>query len=142
MDILVGILGKILLKYQPLLANMYMDGTNNQVPKVHCYKPKTFYKFYGFVCLFFFKFPNVQIWCLQANLILLMNPYCLLGMWCLILLLENIDFLVQFALQHDVFICDLVFVIKICQGSFIHYTMMAIHHFPMMNYEHLKFSGF
>ncbi|CAK9226505.1 unnamed protein product [Sphagnum troendelagicum] len=33
MDILVGTIGKILLKYQPLLANMYMDGTNNQVPK-------------------------------------------------------------------------------------------------------------
>ncbi|KAH8961121.1 hypothetical protein BDL97_05G034100 [Sphagnum fallax] len=110
MDILVGALGKILLKHQPLLANMYMDGKNNQVPK--------------------------------ANLILLANPYCLLGMWCLIPLLENIDFLMQFALQHDVFICDLVFVIKICQGSFIHYTMMAIHHFPMMNYEHLKFGGF
>ncbi|KAH8961122.1 hypothetical protein BDL97_05G034100 [Sphagnum fallax] len=78
----------------------------------------------------------------KANLILLANPYCLLGMWCLIPLLENIDFLMQFALQHDVFICDLVFVIKICQGSFIHYTMMAIHHFPMMNYEHLKFGGF
>jgi hypothetical protein len=42
-------------------------------------------------------------------------------MWCLIPLLENIDFIVQFALQHDVFICDLVLVIKICQGSF--YTL-------------------
>jgi len=64
MDILVGALGKILLKHQPLLANMYMDGKNNQVPKVNCYKPKTFYKFYWFVCLFLKKFPNVQIWCL------------------------------------------------------------------------------
>jgi hypothetical protein len=73
---------------------MYMDGTNNQVVNVHCCKPKTFYEFYWFVCLFKKKFPNVQILCLQANLILLANPYCLLGMWCLIPLLENIDFIV------------------------------------------------
>jgi len=59
MDILVEAIGKILLEYQPLHTNMYMDGTNNQVVNVHCCKPKAFYKFYWFVCLFFFRFPNV-----------------------------------------------------------------------------------
>jgi hypothetical protein len=38
-------------------------------------------------------------------------------MCCLIVLLEIIDFLVQFAQQHDVFICNLMALVKICQGK-------------------------
>jgi hypothetical protein len=41
----------------------------------------------------------------------------MLGMCCIIPLLENIDSLVQFAQQQDVFICDLVDVVKICQKA-------------------------
>jgi hypothetical protein len=44
-------------------------------------------------------------------------PYCTLGMCCIIPLLENIDSLVRFAYQHNVFICDLVIVVKSCQGQ-------------------------
>jgi hypothetical protein len=55
---------------------------------------------------------------LQVNLTLLTDLYYMLGMCCIIFLLENIDFLVQFAQQHDVFICDLVVVVKICHGQF------------------------
>jgi hypothetical protein len=54
---------------------------------------------------------------LQANLILLVDPFCMLGMCCIIPLLESIDSLVQFAQQQDVFTCDLVEVVKICQKA-------------------------
>jgi hypothetical protein len=42
-------------------------------------------------------------------------------MCCIILSLENIDSPVQFAQQQDVFICDLVVIVKICQWQF--YTL-------------------
>jgi hypothetical protein len=52
---------------------------------------------------------------LQANLTLLVDPYYMLGMCYIIPLLKSIDFLMQFAQQHDVFICDLVAIIKVLQ---------------------------
>jgi len=54
---------------------------------------------------------------LHANLTLLVDFYCMLGMCCIIFLLDNIDFLVQFARQCDVFICDLVAIVKVCHGQ-------------------------
>ncbi len=45
-----------------------------------------------------FKFDDVFMWLhLQANMIMFVNPYCMLGMYCICPLLENIDFLMQFS---------------------------------------------
>jgi hypothetical protein len=49
-------------------------------------------------------------------MIFLNDPYCMLGMCCIIPLLENIESFVQFAQQENVLICDLIVVVKICQG--------------------------
>jgi hypothetical protein len=49
-------------------------------------------------------------------MILFVDPYCTLGICWIIILLENIEFLVQFAQQHDIFICDLIVVVEIYQG--------------------------
>jgi hypothetical protein len=48
-------------------------------------------------------------------MILLGDHFYMLGMCCIIPFLESIDYLVQFAQQQDIFICDLVADIKICQ---------------------------
>jgi hypothetical protein len=61
----------------------------------------------------------MQSWLhLQINLTLFDDPYLHLGMCYIIPLLENIDCLVQFAQQSDVFICVLMVLVKICQGQF------------------------
>jgi hypothetical protein len=49
-------------------------------------------------------------------MIFLDDPYYMLGMCCIIHFLENIESFVQFAQQEDIFICDLIVVVKICQG--------------------------
>ena len=54
---------------------------------------------------------------LQACLVMLLDPYTLLGMSCLLPLLEAIDCLVQFAQKTDVYICDFVAAAKVCQAS-------------------------
>jgi hypothetical protein len=41
----------------------------------------------------------------------------MLGMCCIIPLLESIDSLIQFAQQQDIFICDMVAAIKIYQNK-------------------------
>jgi hypothetical protein len=69
-------------------------------------------------------------------MILLVDPFCMLGMCCIIRLLESIDSLVQFAQQQDVFICDLVDAIKIYQRQL--YTLYNDgFHFILMNCRHL-----
>jgi hypothetical protein len=47
-------------------------------------------------------------------MIFLDDPYYMLGMCCIIPLLENIESLVQFAQQQNIFICDLIVVVTIC----------------------------
>lgn len=54
---------------------------------------------------------------LQACLVLLLDPWTLLGMSCLLPLLEAVDSLVQFAQKTDVYICDFVAAVKVCQAS-------------------------
>lgn len=48
---------------------------------------------------------------------LLLDPYTMLGMCALLPLLEAIDTLVNFAQKRDVYICDFVAAVKVCQGS-------------------------
>ena len=54
---------------------------------------------------------------MQACLVMLLDPYVMLGMSCLLPLLEAIDQLVQFAQKTDVYICDFVAAVKVCQAS-------------------------
>jgi hypothetical protein len=53
-------------------------------------------------------------------------------------LLESIDFLVQFAQQCGVFICDLVIEIKIYHVQHYYLYNDGSSSFSMMNYGHLK----
>jgi len=53
----------------------------------------------------------------QPCLALLLNPYTLLGMTALLPLLEAIDTLVLFAQKRDVYVCDFVAAVKVCQAS-------------------------
>jgi hypothetical protein len=53
----------------------------------------------------------------QACLQLLLDPFTLLGMCALFPLLEAIDTLVHFAQKRDVYVCDFVAAVKICQAS-------------------------
>lgn len=48
---------------------------------------------------------------------MLLDPYTMLGMCALLPLLEAIDTLVNFAQRRDVYICDFVAAVKVCQGS-------------------------
>ena len=48
---------------------------------------------------------------------LLLDPYTLLGMCALLPLLEAVDTLVNFAQKKDVYICDFVAAVKVCQSS-------------------------
>jgi len=52
--------------------------------------------------------------CFQACLLLLHDPYPLLGMCTLLPLLKAIDKLITFVQKQDVYICDFVAAIKIC----------------------------
>jgi hypothetical protein len=67
---------------------------------------------------------------LQANLTLFANPYLHLGMCYIILLLENIDYLVQFAQRNDVFI--------FAKDNSILCTMMSNFQFLVISYGHLE----
>jgi hypothetical protein len=59
-------------------------------------------------------------------------------MCCIILLLENIDSLMQFAQQGYGFMCNLGVIIKITRGNSIPCIMMVGFHFLMMSSRHLK----
>lgn len=47
----------------------------------------------------------------------LLDPYTMLGMVALLPLLDAVDTLVNFAQKRDVFICDFIAAVKICQAS-------------------------
>lgn len=53
----------------------------------------------------------------EACLVMLLDPYPLLGMCALLPLLEAVDTLVNFAQKRDIYICDFVAAVKICQAS-------------------------
>ena len=53
----------------------------------------------------------------QACLELLLDPFTMLGMCALLPLLEAIDTLVNFAQKRDVYICDFMATIKVCQAD-------------------------
>jgi hypothetical protein len=53
----------------------------------------------------------------QPCLVLLLDPYTLLGMCALLPLLEAIDTLVMFAQKRDVYVCDFIAAVKVCQAS-------------------------
>jgi len=60
---------------------------------------------------------NVRFLAFQACLTLLLEPYTMFGMYCLLPLLDVVDSLVTFAQKRDVFICDFIATVKICQAS-------------------------
>lgn len=54
---------------------------------------------------------------MQACLALLLDPYTALGISAVIPLLETIDVLCVFAQQSNVFVCDMVAALKLCEGQ-------------------------
>jgi hypothetical protein len=52
----------------------------------------------------------------QLNFKLLCDVDLFISLFCLILMLETIHGLIKFAYKRDVFVCDYVAVINICQG--------------------------
>ncbi len=73
----------------------------------------------------------------RLNLDLLCDIHTLLTLSCLMLLLKIINVLIKFAYERDVFICDFVPTIKICQIDFV---MM---YFDLMtNYQREHFQVF
>lgn len=62
---------------------------------------------------------------LQAVLDLLCDPTCLLGMAALLPLIECIDTLITFSQKRDVFICNFIGAVKVCEGQL--YTMYNCH---------------
>ena len=69
---------------------------------------------------------NVYGFCqLQAVLDLLCDPTCLLGMCALLPLIECLDSLITFAQKQDVFICDFIGAVKVCEGQL--YNMYNCH---------------
>ncbi len=60
--------------------------------------------------------PNVPL--VASNFELVCDVKIMLFLMCLMLMLEIINFLVKFAQLHNVFVCDFVVVMKICQDDF------------------------
>jgi hypothetical protein len=58
---------------------------------------------------------NVSVAQVRFNLYLLCDLHILLGSSCLLPLLEAVNALIKFAQGRDIFICDFVATIKICQ---------------------------
>ena len=61
----------------------------------------------------------------QAILDLLCDPTCLLGMATLLPLIESLDSLITFSHKRNVFICDFIGVVKVCEGQL--YSMYNCH---------------
>jgi hypothetical protein len=84
-----------------------------------------------FFCLF------LIMW--ETNLGLLYDTHLLLGLNCVLLLLENMQSLLKFVQRRDIFICDFIAVVKVCQGQlYTHYIMTPRPPSALMNFNPLK----
>ena len=63
--------------------------------------------------------------CVQAVLDVLCDPTCLLGMAALVPFIESLDSVITFSWKRDVFICDLIDAVKVCEGQL--YSMYNCH---------------
>jgi hypothetical protein len=64
------------------------------------------------MCIVLFNFFLI-LW--QANLGFLLNTHLLLGFACVLSLMENMQSLLKFVQRKDIFICDLITSVKVCQ---------------------------
>jgi hypothetical protein len=76
---------------------------------------------------------------LQVVLDLLCDPTCLLGMAALLPLIEALDTLITFSHKRDVFICDFIGAVKVCEGQL--YTMYNCHSQAFMTDEFFVFKS-
>jgi len=72
---------------------------------------------------------SVSIVQTRFNLNLLCDLHMLLGLFCLLPLLEAVHALIKFAQGKDIFICDFVATIKICQVN-----LCMMYSYPSSNY--------
>jgi hypothetical protein len=80
---------------------------------------------------------NVSIVQARFNLDLLYDLHMLLGLLCLLPLLEAMHALIKFVEGKDIFICDVVAIVKICQADL--YMMYSN---TSNNYQHEHFQVF
>jgi len=66
------------------------------------------------------------------------DPYALLGMTVLMLLLEIVDLLVIFTQKRDIYICDFVAALKITEGSFLLCMLTRVLPLLQTNFGHSK----
>ena len=76
---------------------------------------------------------------LQAVLDLLCDPTCLLEMATLLPLIEALDSMITFSQKCDVFICDFIGAVKVCQGQL--YTLYNCHSQSFTTDEFFVFKG-
>jgi uncharacterized membrane protein len=72
---------------------------------------------------------NMSIVQARLNLDLICDIHTLLALFCLLPLLEVVNYLIKFAKGRDVFICDFVIIVEICQ---VYFFMMYFD--PMITY--------
>jgi hypothetical protein len=77
---------------------------------------------------------NVLIVQARFNLDLFCDLHMLLGLFCLLPLLEAVNFLIKYVQRRDVFIYDFVAIIKICQTN-----LYMIYLDPSSNYQREHF---
>jgi uncharacterized membrane protein len=80
---------------------------------------------------------NVSIAQARFNLNLLCGLHMLLGLFCLLPLLEVVHALIKFAQGRDIFICDFVVAVKICQVD-----LCMMYSDPSSNYQREHFQVF
>jgi hypothetical protein len=75
----------------------------------------------------------------ETNLGLLYDIHLLLGLNYVLLLFENMQSLLKFVQNKDIFICDFIDAMKICQGQLYTHCIMTLHlPFALMNFNPLK----
>lgn len=67
----------------------------------------------------------------------MLDPYTLMGMACMIPLLEAIDSLVTFAHSRDIVICNFIATLKVCKGQ-----LYTIYYNRALAFKSNKFFGY
>jgi len=135
-DVYVGALKRIMAKYHPLLVVMQVDNASTQVANVKL-------NFYIFFLSFMF---TICEWCHYDYFCFFGRPtwafyYTYTYFWAYFYfpLMENIQSLIKFIERRDIFICDFIVMVKVCQGQF--YSLYCDPTFAFKGNEFWSFCG-
>jgi hypothetical protein len=82
-------------------------------------------------------YDSVSVARMRVNLDLLCDVHMLLGLSCLLPLLEAINALIKFSQGKDVFMCDFMAIAKICLAN-----LFMMYFDPNTSYQHEHFQVF